>query len=241
MIRIAILDDDESERVLMEKLTRNYFFEKHVPCEIRVFSLGGSLVAELAEKKYFDIFLLDMELGDRTGLQVAREIREYYQEPMIVYLAADMEHVLEAFEVNAFRFILKKDMKVKLPKAFDVLLPQVEQLDKRSYIMEKDNKIAKILYQDIFYIRKEGKYVTIYHRNGVSRQRKTLQNMYDEIVAEEFFYVDKSYIVNVQHILSCKRGELRMRNGEILPVSRPRYHAVREKILTYWNKIVTVP
>ncbi len=65
MIRIAILDDDESERVLMEKLTRNYFFEKHVPCEIRVFSLGGSLVAELAEKKYFDIFLLDMELGDR--------------------------------------------------------------------------------------------------------------------------------------------------------------------------------
>lgn len=135
MIRIAILDDDESERVWMEKLTRNYFFEKHIPCEIRVFSLGGSLAAELAERKYFDIFLLDMELGDKTGLQVAREIRDYYQEPMIVYLADTMEYVLEAFEVNAFRFILKKDMKIKLPKAFDVLLPQVEQLDQRSYIM----------------------------------------------------------------------------------------------------------
>lgn len=236
MIRIAILDEEESNRKQMENITRTYFFEKHIPCEIRVFSLGGTLIAEFVEKRYFDIFLLGVKMGDKTGLGVAGEVRKRYPEPIIICLADDMECVLEAFEVNAFRYILKKCMKEKLPQTYEVLLPQMEQLDQCCYIVEKDNKIEKIYYRNIFYIRKEGKYATIYHKNGTSRQRKTLQNVFEEIQREEFFYVDKSYIVNVRHILSCKRGELYMENGEVLPVSRPRYHLVRERILAYWKK-----
>ena len=116
-----------------------------------------------------------------------------------------------------------------------MLLPEMEQLDQRSYIVEKESGIERILYRNLFYIRKEGKYVVLFHRGGSSRERKTLKEIYGELNAEEFFYVDKSYVVNVQHVLSCRQGELEMRNGDVLPVSRPRHREVREKIMNYWK------
>lgn len=235
MIKIAILDDSEMDRELMAGITKHVLEEKKVSCKVEVFSKSRDLIAEVAEQQYYDIFLLDMEMPDKNGLQVAKEIRRYYLEPAIVFVTNHVEHAVAAFEVNAFRYIPKRLIREKLPQAYEVLLPKIEQLDQRSYIIEREDGIEKILYRNIFYIRKDGKYITIAHRNGETRQRKTLQNIYSELNAEEFFYADKSYVVNVQHILSCKRGELNMRDGNVLPVSRPRYHAVREKILEYWK------
>ncbi len=235
MIRIAALDDSKSDRELMEEITRTYFLKRKIPFEIAAFSRSDRLYAELAEQKYYDIFLLDMEMPDKTGLEVAKEIRRYYMEPMIVYVTRHVEYAPAAFEVNAFRYIPKVLIKEKLPEAYGALLTRLAQLDKRSYVLEKENGIERILFRNIFYIRKDGKYVTIFHRYGTSRQRTTLQDIFERLNAKEFFYVDKSYIVNVQHIMFCKRGEIHMRNGEILPVSRPRYNDVKNKIMEYWK------
>ncbi len=235
MIRIAILDDSDTDRKLMEYVTKRYFAGRGVPCDVRAFSRWQTLFAELSEETYYDIFLLDMELPEKTGLQVAKEIRRHYLEPAIVYVTNYVQYAMEAFEVNAFRYIPKRLLREKLPAAYDVLLPEMEQLDQRSYIVEKESGIERILYRNLFYIRKEGKYVVLFHRGGSSRERKTLKEIYGELNAEEFFYVDKSYVVNVQHVLSCRQGELEMRNGDVLPVSRPRHREVREKIMNYWK------
>ena len=76
----------------------------------------------------------------------------------------------------------------------------------------------------------------IVHRNGESRERKTLQEFYGETDPEEFFYVDKGCVVNARHIMSFRRGELSMRNQDILAVSRPRFHDVQERIIAYWEE-----
>ena len=78
MIRIAILDDSDTDRKLMEYVTKRYFAGRGVPCDVRSFSRWQTLFAELSEETYYDIFLLDMELPEKTGLQVAKEIRRHY-------------------------------------------------------------------------------------------------------------------------------------------------------------------
>lgn len=238
MVRIAILDDTESDRRKIEAVLRCYFRGKEpaYEYEISLFSKSEILLLELEEKKYFDLFLLDMEMPDCTGLQVARKIRQYYQESFIIYVTNYVEYAIEAYEVNAYRYIPKVMIEEKLPKALDTLLPKIVQLDKRAYIVERDSGVEKIFYRNIFYIRKEGKYITIVHRNGEIRLRKTLQEIFSELNAEEFYYIDKSYIVNIRHILSCQKGQVNMRDHTILPVSRPRYQAVREKIAAYWKE-----
>ncbi len=236
MIKIAIMDDIEPDLKMMETLSRKCLAKKEISYEIVTYSRSDLLIADLKDQVYYDVFLLDMEMPGKTGMEVAAEIRKHYLEPAIVFVTRFIEHAPAAFEVNAFRYISKRMIREKLPEAFDALISRLDQLDERSYVLEKENGMERIFYRDIFYIRKDGKYVTIFHRNGENRKRTTLQDILKQLNAEEFFYVDKSYIVNVRHIMSGKRGELHMRDGKIIPVSRPRYNEVRGKIMNYWKE-----
>lgn len=238
MVRIAILDDTEGDRERIAATVREYFHKKGMECEyeISLFSGSEALYFALEDKKYFDLYLLDMEMPDCNGLQVAQVIRDYYMEPFIIYVTNYVEYAVQAFEVNAYRYIPKAMIGEKLPEALDKLLPDIAQLDKRAYIVEWENGAEKILYRDIYYIRKEGKYSNIVHRNGESRIRKTLREIAAELNSEEFFYIDKGCVVNIRHILSCRKGQVNMRDHTILPLSRPRYQAVKERVAAYWRE-----
>lgn len=235
MYRVAIIDDEDTDGKYIKTLSDEYFRQKEYEYEVNVFERSDFAIMELKEGKFYDIFLLDMDMPGKTGLQVAKEIRQYYNESIIVYVTNHVEYAIQAFEVNAFRYIPKALLKDKLPEAYDALLPKLEQLDKRAYIMDSVSGLDKILYRNIFYITKNGKYITIVHRNGETRVRKTLQKIYEELASPEYIYIDKSYIVNIEHVTSCQRGQLFLRNGAVLPISRPRYYEVRMTIADYWR------
>lgn len=55
---------------------------------------------------------------------------------------------------------------------------------------------------------------------------------------EEFMYVDRGSIVNIQHILKLKDNEIYLSDGEILPVSGPQLGVVKKRLNAYWRKHV---
>ncbi len=236
MVRIAVVDDRPDDRRRMARITETYFRKKRIPFEVEGFDGSAGLFRALDEKNCFDFFLLDLQMADMTGLQIAREIRNRYSEPVIIFVTNYLSYAIEAYEVNAFRYIPKELMEGKLPEAFEAMMPQIDARDRSAYIINHELRAEKIFYRDIFYVKKEGKHIVIVHRNGESRERKTLQEFYGETDPEEFFYVDKGCVVNARHIMSFRRGELSMRNQDILAVSRPRFHDVQERIIAYWEE-----
>lgn len=99
------------------------------------------------------------------------------------------------------------------------------------------SSFGKILYRNIYYIVKDHKYIILYYRGGVIKERKTLQEVYQELDAEEFFYIDKGCIVNISHVCSCDRERVCLTGGTELHISRSKYEMVRQKVLTYWGKV----
>lgn len=236
MVKIAILDDSDQDRSRMEKITNQYFAGNGKTCEITLFSESGPLIYELKHKQYYDLFLLDVEMGETSGLETARDIRMIYMEPIIIYVTNHVEYAIDAYEVNAFRYIPKIMLEEKLPRAYDALLPRLDLIDRRIYEAKTEGKIEKILYRNIYYIRKDKKDIVIVHREGETRERNTLQKIFETLHSEEFIYIDKGCIVNILHVLNCRQGEIRMRDESILTVSRPRKREVKEMIFTYWRE-----
>ena len=72
---------------------------------------------------------------------------------------------------------------------------------------------------------------------GVSKVRKSLQKVYEELNAEEFIYIDRGCIVNMIHIMQIRHGMAVLKNGESLPVSRSHLQEVKEEINDYWGGI----
>lgn len=236
MVRIAILDDSDQDRSRMDHITKQYFMENSKPYEVSQFSKSSALLDALLHKKYYDLFLLDVEMQEISGLEIARKIRMIYMEPIIIYVTNHVEYAIEAYEVNAFRYIPKVMLEEKLPMAFQALLPKLDLIDQRTYEVETENRIEKILYRNIFYIQKDKKDIVIVHRGGKSRERKTLREIFEVLHSAEFIYIDKGCIINILHVQNCKRDGVYMRDGITLAVSRPRQREVREEIFAYWRE-----
>lgn len=103
------------------------------------------------------------------------------------------------------------------------------------YTIRTNSRLEKIPYKEICYIERDGKNASITTAAGVSRVRRSLQQVYEELAAEEFIYIDRGCIVNMIHIMQIKDGMAVLKNGTSLPVSRSHLQAVKEQINTYWG------
>lgn len=117
-------------------------------------------------EEQFDIYILDAEMPVKNGIEVAKEIRKLYPEPVIIYVTNHLNYAVEAYEVNTYRYIAKDTMEKGLNAAYETLLPILLAKEERYYIVKKRSELEKIAYSDIFYVKKEGKCAVIVHRNG---------------------------------------------------------------------------
>ncbi|MDO5410018.1 MAG: LytTR family DNA-binding domain-containing protein [Lachnospiraceae bacterium] len=234
--KIAILDDEEEYLQKIRKLLGQYFIEKNLDFEVYLFQRVDLFIEKLPQLEVCQLFLLDMELPDCTGLQVAQEIRKLYPEPYIIYITNHVEYAPAAFEVNAFRYIPKIILEEKLFHALDYLNDKNAFTLDRAYRIITGSNYENILYRNIYYLYKQGKYVHIVHRFGESKVRKTLQEVYQELDSEEFIFIDKGYIINLIHVMKFEKHQMLMRDQKLLPVSVPRLSSVKMALMQYWEK-----
>ena len=84
-------------------------------------------------------------------------------------------------------------------------------------------------------MERDGKNTSITTTNGISKVRKSLGRVFEELGAEEFIYIDRGLIVNMIHMMQVKDGMAVLKNGVSLPISRSHLQTVKEQINTYWG------
>lgn len=234
MLRIAILEDEEDCVKRETEIIRQYFDGKRILYDIAVHMNVEWFLLGLKEEVY-DLYILDVEMPFKNGLEVAREIRKEYPDPVIIFVTNYIDYAVAAYEVNTYRYIPKGNLKEKLPQAFNSLLPTILEREERCYMIKKRGEVEKIPYSDIYYLKKEGKYVSMIHRRGETKIRDTLIGVLRELDGREFLPVEKSYVVNIRHVMQIKGYDLLMRDGAVVPVGMARIGKVKKTILAYWG------
>lgn len=236
MLKIAVLDDQELYLNSIEVITRNCMLEQGISYEIFTYNSPEDLLYDIEEDNKYDMYLLDVELPTTSGLEVARKIREKYYEPIIIYITNYVEYAVEGYEANAYRYIPKKMLEQKLPEAYASIYPSIENKKKEFYIIEKNHKLERIAYEDIYYIKKDEKYILLVHKHGISRDRKTIAEFIESVKSyDSFIGVDRSYVVNVLHVMSLKNQQIILRNGDVIPISKPKLSYVKKEIMRIWR------
>jgi two-component system LytT family response regulator len=100
-LRLLIVDDEPLIRSGLRKELAK-FAELEIAGEC---ADGKSAIAAITAQKP-DLVLLDVQLGDCTGLDVVREIGSERM-PMVIFLTAYDEYAVKAFELNAVDYVLK--------------------------------------------------------------------------------------------------------------------------------------
>ncbi len=129
MIQIAICDDEQNSRSYLKQLLlqQNVFQKeaKELNYEIAEFSSGTEL---LDFPNQFDILFLDIDLKENiSGIELAKNIRNQDTEhqPIIIFVSGHKEYVFDAFDVDAFHYLLKPIDDEKFIKVFTKALSQL--------------------------------------------------------------------------------------------------------------------
>lgn len=236
MIHIAICDDESEMVSLHEDIIKKSLKKCNIGYEIASYSQSANLFYDISEDHYFyDLLILDIEMPEMNGMELAERMKTYLPNVKIIFVTSHEEYAIEAFELSIFRYVPKRDLEGKLTRAVIDAAKLIELESGMEYVIETRNRLEKIPYQDICYIVRDGKNASIVSGMGISKVRKSLQQVYEELGTPEFIYIDRGYIVNIIQIMKIQDGMVLMKNGESLPISRSHLQEVKQKINKFWG------
>ena len=236
MIHIAICDDDKHAVVAHKQIAQNCLTQNKSAGEIAVYTDSGNLLYDIAEDEFFfDLILLDIEMPGSTGMEIAEKIKPYLPEVKIIFITSHIEYAVDAFELSVFRYVPKGELDKRLPAAIRDAVKLIELEEGKAYTIQTNSRLEKIPYRDIYYIERDGKNASITASGGISKVRKSLQQVFEELDAEEFIYIDRGCIVNLIHVMQIKNGTAVLKNETALPISRAHLQEVKEQMNRYWG------
>lgn len=233
MIRIATIED---EKIIQEEICRVITSVTNHKEEIKVDSYFSAEDYFLAAKAY-ELVITDIELPGISGLELGRKVRQMNPEVYLVFLTSYSEFASESYIIEAYQYILKKDMQERLPALVDKVVARIKKENSEFFWIGNSRDIKKIYYKEIICIKKikGSKYAEYVTADGMYTARLSLNQVFEKIKNNGFILADRAHVVNVNHVKRLRGNTIYMDNGEEIEVSRVQSLQVKEKIAEYWR------
>ena len=174
-MKVIIVED---EILAQQELT--WLINTHSQMEIVGTFDDGLDVLKFLQHNRVDAIFLDINIPSLDGVLLAQNINQFAHKPFIVFVTAWKEHAVEAFELEAFDYILKPyqesrivSMLQKLEAAWQQQTapastsPTVRENDTINLV--KDERIIVTPVNDIYYAEAHEKMTFVYNNTYILR------------------------------------------------------------------------
>ena len=109
MIRIAIVDDIIEICSSLERILLHYAEKIDEKIEVEPYTSSETFFSALDNNETFDLIYLDIEIDNRTGIDIANHIRSVMDDELqqIVYISGKPEYSIKLHETHPLDFIIK--------------------------------------------------------------------------------------------------------------------------------------
>ncbi len=212
-MKIAICDDDPVDRDEIYRIVNEYHTDTQLT--IRCFSSPLALYNEQLESS-FDVIFLDIIMPEINGFQLAKKILATSGNPLIIFLTTSMDYVISGYEV-AFRYVPKPASSDIIYKVLDAA---IAKLQPHRFILNCENQTTVFQTKDIYYFESINHHTILHTKDDSFAFRDSLKQVILHLPSGKFFQIHKSYIVNMDQVISCDSKNVILANGEKIPLSR---------------------
>ncbi len=204
MLKAIIVEDEYLAR---EELA--FLVGQHSNIEIVASFEDGLEAFKYLQDHEVDVVFLDIQIPAIDGLLLAKNLHKSSHPPHIVFVTAYKEFAVEAFELEAFDYILKPYNEPRLIN----LLQKLELAGKsqpqgaesglpknRTVNLVKGERIIVTPCEQIYYAEADEKLTHVYTRTDRYVMTMTLSEFVSRLPAEGFFRCHRSYCVNINKI-----------------------------------------
>lgn len=231
MLRILICDDDVALVGTMRSIVESVLNECSRKAKIYTFTDASAVSDQVLSS--CDIALLDIDFEGATynGIDVARRLRAFRSDTVIIFVTNFIEYAPEGYEVQAFRYVLKRDIRRDLEPN---LLLAIQNLNKETLSIQSNGENINLLPDDILYLEVRQHSVTAVMRQQTEYSfYASLSELEQRLEPLGFLRIHKSYLVNMKYLKKFQCRETLLKNGITLRVGETRYAENKRKYLLW--------
>lgn len=230
MIKIILCEDQVEHQKILEKFLEDIFYENDIDYKLNIYSTGEELINNYNQD--VDIFILDIQMDNINGMDLARKIREIdNNKSEIIFTTSLIEYIQEGYEVRAYRYLLKPIQYDEFKKHILSCVRDVINKKDKYILCENKNETYKINIEDITYIEVQRKDLTIHTEKKLYQIKMPMEKIEKELEGHNFYRCHKSFLVNINYVEYIKQYVAILDNKEEVLISRHRFKDFKHKFL----------
>lgn len=182
-------------------------------------------LAEVGSAVPPDVCFADVDMPRLSGMEFAGMASIHTR---VIFTTSYPEYAVEAFEKNAFDYLLK-------PIAYERFLKAIMKI--RKHVLETKGgdagnpgfifvhsdvkgKVVKVVTDDIIYIEAAQNYVRIVATDAKYMTYLTMEEIAADLPKTSFMRVHRSFIINTARIKSMEHGQVTLDHQTVIPLGR---------------------
>ena len=230
MIKIAIVEDDESVAKELETLVKQFMRETKQRSNVSLFPSAESfLFTDVAQ---FDLVFMDIHLPKMDGMDAAKKLKELAPHTLMIFVTSLAQYALDGYGVGAFDFIVKPvsyyNLEIKLQRA----MKAIKQTEDEKIVIHNKTQTNVVLISDIYYVEIMLHKVVYYTKDGEYTTTGTMKKIVEELSDYPFAICNQSYLVNLKYVSKIEGYTVTVAGTE-LAISRNKRNELKRALNEY--------
>jgi len=237
MYKVAICVDEASTQEQVHTLCRDIFREIKVDCEISLYSSAEELETVLnGEGDPFHLLILDIQLGGKSGLELAKEMYARKCDIGVVFITNYREYAQEGYDAHPIHFLTKPIDRLRLTQAIKIDLKRRKL--PRTITLNYGKRVLALPTKEIRYIESRNHHIYICKETEHQEIRMSLSEV-EAMLGEQFQRCHSSYLVNLEYVSEFGKTDIVLQGGKRLPLSRTYASRFSTAYLRFFNTYLT--
>lgn len=234
-MNILICEDEmkslEENKIYISALCKKY----NCQANIKAFE-KSQIQAEFLQK--VQIAFLDIDIERKaSGIELANRILASNKLAIIIFITNHKEYAFDAYNIQAFGFILKPVNTRQLERIFAKALFQLNGIGNTRRAVSSieftyENQKVLLRQRDIVYVEREDRKVNIVTIRRNYLVNESINKIFKRLNSKSFLQANQSVIVNLYEISHIEKKKIYMKTEEIFKLSRN----YSEQVLKAYNE-----
>jgi DNA-binding LytR/AlgR family response regulator len=223
MYKICICTEELELNTLIKNTTTNYFKKNNFSLATKIFLSGEELCSALKKDFKFDLIFLKTKFKTMLGGDVAYYIRSILHDVTteIVFLGEKTSYSGNIFDLQILGYIPNNITSRKIENKISIFLKKLNSINSRLYFKFTSNNTSKnILTKNIICFKSINRSIFMITKNSEYQLHLSLKKILENICDKNIVQINRSEIINLEHIEFIQGNEIILSNKDIVYVSK---------------------
>ncbi|MEG2455318.1 MAG: LytTR family DNA-binding domain-containing protein [Oscillospiraceae bacterium] len=231
-MNIAIVEDEASDREFLLDCLALFSDDTKNALSISTFDCADAFLNTGTPARY-DVIFLDIYLGDATGMEVARKLRDAGLQSQLVFVTTSSAHAVASYEVAATYYLLKPYSYEQFTQMMEAVMNR-NNVDETSIAVKVNRGVEKVPLSSILYVDYADHSVFIHTTTRNMRTYVPFQEVEEQLRSyPQFLACYRNVLINMDKVDKLEGDHFLLQKGYSVPITRNCVREMRETYTAY--------